>query len=362
MPEITVLLQLGQAIIAAMLASSYGIVLRHIHNPIVSAATLGGLFGAVAVLCMVLPIEVADGVIVDLRNLFIGLSFAYFGGLGGAVTLAMAVAARLVIGGDGALSGITGMSLAGGAGYAWRLWVQPRLGRSTLSHLVLGGMITLSLAGALITPQPFRSEIIFGLGPTLFLFYLLGSLMLAGLLAREVKLLEQAEALVLAAQTDPLTQLPNRRGLQVFLERQALHRPLSGGMAMICIDIDRFKQINDTYGHSIGDEVLREVTRRIGQALRPGDHLARHGGDEFIAILTGLSAAQSLASAERCRSAVSATEVRAGAAAIPVTISVGLHWVPRFDSFDALFSKADAALYSAKSDGRNLVRPAPLAA
>lgn len=70
---VSVLLQLGQAIIAALLASSYGIVRRHIDNPFVSATTVGWLFGVVAILSIVSPIEVRDGVIVDLRNLFIGL-------------------------------------------------------------------------------------------------------------------------------------------------------------------------------------------------------------------------------------------------------------------------------------------------
>lgn len=160
------------------------------------------------------------------------------------------------------------------------------------------------------------------------------------------------------ATTDGLTGLSNRRSLfeladRAFAAATRYDRPLSGVM----FDIDHFKRVNDTYGHGVGDEVLREIARRCESGVREVDILGRYGGEEFVAILpeTGLEGAMGVA--ERLRKAVDRTPIYTSAGPIPVTISAG---VAKLDggsrSLKELLERADAALYEAKDSGRNRVR------
>ena len=162
------------------------------------------------------------------------------------------------------------------------------------------------------------------------------------------------------ATTDGLTGLSNRRSLfeladRAFAAARRYDRPLSGVM----FDIDHFKRVNDTYGHGVGDEVLREIARRCESGVREVDILGRYGGEEFVAILpeTGLEGA--LGVAERLRRSVDRTPIYTSAGPIPVTISAG---VAEHDeasrTLQQLLEAADAALYEAKDSGRNRVRSA----
>lgn len=159
--------------------------------------------------------------------------------------------------------------------------------------------------------------------------------------------------------TDPLTELPNRRALDGQLD-QALARADRGGgeVALAMLDLDHFKRLNDTHGHDAGDEVLREVARRLRSALREQDLIARFGGEEFVVVMpdTGLEAAR--ACAERLRAVVGASPVSFRGATLSVTTSVGLA-VARGPGCkgarQALFREADGALYAAKDAGRDRV-------
>jgi diguanylate cyclase (GGDEF)-like protein len=156
------------------------------------------------------------------------------------------------------------------------------------------------------------------------------------------------------AATDALTALPNHRAfheaLAVELDRS---RPLGTPISLVALDIDGFKEINDTHGHPFGDEVLRAVGGALRQAIRPGDIAARTGGDEFGLILTGVTGRNAFAIAERARAAVG--ELRVGGLAL--TCSAGLALYPH-DAEDAstLVELADSALYWAKRGGRDRTR------
>ncbi len=161
---------------------------------------------------------------------------------------------------------------------------------------------------------------------------------------------------------DPLTGLHNRRFAQSYLnrlEREAQTRGQS--FAIMVLDLDRFKAINDTFGHPVGDEVLVEVAKRLKDNLRDMDLLARYGGEEFLIALPGVTHQQAEAMAERLRRAVSDRPIAAGAMAdgIAVTLSIGV--VVSDDvsesagSAQDLLQFADQALYRAKADGRNQV-------
>ncbi|GAC1566989.1 MAG: hypothetical protein NVS3B14_11590 [Ktedonobacteraceae bacterium] len=164
------------------------------------------------------------------------------------------------------------------------------------------------------------------------------------------------------ALTDALTGLPNHRAIIEHMENelaraQRFERPFS----LIFFDGDRFKQVNDTYGHGIGDVVLRELGERVESVLRGGDTLGRFGGEEFVILLPEADLEQACLIAERIRAAVAATplatkQVEEG---INATISVGVATYPTDgETISSLLEKADQAMYWAKRLGRNQVRTA----
>jgi diguanylate cyclase (GGDEF)-like protein/PAS domain S-box-containing protein len=172
--------------------------------------------------------------------------------------------------------------------------------------------------------------------------------------ARTAALLAKLEQ---QAMTDPLTALPNRRAydaeLARILARARRHNaPTSVGIA----DIDLFKQVNDQYGHRVGDLVLCEVGKAIERAARGADFVARTGGEEFGMLFPNTSIEMARLVAERIRKAVAASRVTApDGATIGVTISIGLAALAPDDAPEEALARADAALYQAKERGRNRV-------
>ncbi|MFC7531110.1 diguanylate cyclase [Actinoplanes sp. GCM10030250] len=160
-----------------------------------------------------------------------------------------------------------------------------------------------------------------------------------------------------AAITDGLTGLRSRRFFEESLRSEGAragrnHAPLS----MLLLDIDHFKNINDTHGHNGGDRVLVEVTHRLRELVRPGDVVARYGGEEFAVLLpnTGPAAAREIA--ERVRRGVSSAPIAvADSRTARVTVSVGIAGMPGTATTDELVLAADRALYAAKNAGRNQV-------
>lgn len=162
------------------------------------------------------------------------------------------------------------------------------------------------------------------------------------------------------AHTDPLTSLANRRSFLAAAERE-LQRARRYGrpLALLMLDIDRFKAVNDRHGHVAGDAVLREVARRMRTAVRDGDLVARYGGEEFVVLLPESDAQSARAAAEGLREAVAAAPVVAAGKPITVTISAGVASLPQPDGGLAPWlDAADEALYRAKANGRNRVESA----
>lgn len=162
----------------------------------------------------------------------------------------------------------------------------------------------------------------------------------------------QAELEMLAI-TDPLTQLYNRRKFMEILE-QELERSAryASSFALILLDIDHFKRVNDQFGHDVGDEVLRQLSRVVLQNLRKSDVVARWGGEEFILLAPLADAGVGRAIADKLRTAVR-DEPLAGALPIAITISLGIALAVPGDAAGDLIKRADNALYQAKHRGRN---------
>ena len=163
------------------------------------------------------------------------------------------------------------------------------------------------------------------------------------------------------AQTDPLTQILNRRALTERITAE-MERALryDSTMALLMIDLDHFKRVNDTYGHLVGDDVLRDVAQLLSDTIRGSDIVARYGGEEFLVLLPETDDAGAESFAERIRVAVEQHEFNNAteSPALRLTASVGVAVFPaaRIESVEDLFARADAALYRAKADGRNRVR------
>jgi diguanylate cyclase (GGDEF)-like protein len=160
------------------------------------------------------------------------------------------------------------------------------------------------------------------------------------------------------ARYDSLSRVFNRGYIQeLALREMELARRHLRPLAVAMLDIDNFKDINDTYGHDVGDRVIQEVARVCSENLRATDHFGRFGGEEFIAVLPELDAAAALQCAERLRAAVAALAVAAPAGAVRLSISIGLALLPPGApaEWPALLKQADIALYRAKAGGRNQV-------
>jgi diguanylate cyclase (GGDEF)-like protein len=172
--------------------------------------------------------------------------------------------------------------------------------------------------------------------------------------------LQRANAeLANVAATDPLTGLPNRRAFEEALRRDFARAMRDDSpVALVMVDVDHFKKVNDTHGHATGDEVLRKVADVFRGALRTGDVPARLGGEEFVAILPGSDAEGGRIVAERVRALLSATDMPGPSGAFRVTASLGVASVRGEKCKDAetkTLERADAALYDAKRAGRNRV-------
>jgi diguanylate cyclase (GGDEF)-like protein len=197
--------------------------------------------------------------------------------------------------------------------------------------------------------------------------------MLLPIIARRVELvIENAflhEHTMILATTDPLTGLFNRRAFNEGYAREfERSRRLSMGgrdgnnLSVIMADVDYFKKFNDTYGHQLGDEVLKMVgTVLLGVARRATDIVARYGGEEFVMVAPDTSAENARAIAERIRATLEKTPVNSASGPLHVTASFGVATYPGCGAttVESLVEQADEALYAAKKNGRNRVEMAP---
>lgn len=159
---------------------------------------------------------------------------------------------------------------------------------------------------------------------------------------------KQTEQLTRDAMTDPLTGLTNRRTLETIMNKWIAEQV---SFSIIVMDIDRFKKINDTYGHQTGDEVLKQLAEIIMLSVRPGDVSCRYGGEEFVVLLALATVSDAYLVAERIRKTLETSNHAVGE---QITVSMGIaHYPIHSASAEALFHLADKALYKAKETGRN---------
>jgi len=166
-----------------------------------------------------------------------------------------------------------------------------------------------------------------------------------------------AQNLESIATIDGLTGVLNRRGLEdAALKMQDICKRINLSMAVLLIDIDHFKKVNDQYGHLCGDDVLRHLAKVIAAILRSSDVLGRYGGEEFCVFLPNTTESDAIGLAERIRSGIEESPLKINKASIKTTVSIGVADSVRAGyDFKGLVATADSAMYSAKNSGRNRV-------
>ena len=337
----------------AAIGIPYGVLCRRLPEGWSRDVAMGILFGVAAMLMMEHPILLAPGVMVDMRHLAIAFAGAFAGPLAMLGSLAIGAAARLAAGGEGALAGVVGMAIAGGAGLLWARLALTRDGLSARGLSLLGAMICVHLLAAFVLPLDLAMGFLRRFSLAMAGLNVFGALVVGGAIGRERLLALTEQALCRSASRDPLTGTLNRRGFEeMATAARTRSAPGEGGMLMV-LDLDHFKQVNDTHGHGVGDEVLVQAARRLQGELRSSDVLGRFGGEEFVVFVPSVDREQAGSVARRLQRSIGKRPFRAGERSLAVTVSAGGWWFDEDADLDEAFDVADALLYEAKRQGRD---------
>lgn len=316
---------------------------------------MGGVFSLAVIHTMADPVELINGGQFDMRGLLIGVAAAIFGPKTGAIVVITGLSYRLGIGNPGLIPGFVHIITAFGVGVLWWRFARNLKWPDIMQSVTLGVLLTTVLVAILFAPRDMKWDLFAMLFPYTLGCNVLGVVLIRYLIKTELRFLDSTAGWERAATTDHLTGLLNRRSLEHRFSKFAATDSGCNGITALYFDIDKFKQINDTYGHAAGDTVLQVVSSRLASTFRSEDVFSRIGGDEFVVMLPNLSAHETRLVAERCRKTVADAPIVAGAHEIRATISVGAVWTDEVENFQQLLRHADKALYAAKSNGRNAV-------
>ncbi|WP_170181717.1 GGDEF domain-containing protein [Phreatobacter stygius] len=256
-------------------------------------------------------------------------------------------------------SAIMGLITLAGAGTLWKLKGERLVSR----YPAIGWLVIHALAFfvrvpiVLIIPMPGINQVTGSPAVTLMLFEALFHATIMAFLQLSMAKDRAENRYRTAAETDVLTGLPNRRAFFERAECGVAHAVSNGRpAAVLVIDIDRFKTINDTFGHAGGDRVLVAVAEAIRAHLRPSDRFGRVGGEEFGCLLTETSQAAAFVVAEGLRHRIANLDIRSDGAPIRVSVSIGVSVIQgRAVTLSQLLDEADTGLYEAKRSGRDRV-------
>lgn len=333
----------------ALCTLAYGYAQRSLRARLARHGVIGIVLGLGSAISMLEPFAVVQGYQVDGRNMFLAISTAFGGALSSVIAVAIAILVRLLIGGPGAVIGVLSIAMACILAALWAHWSRTETRRSWAAWIVLGVILSAPLLiGMTVLGTTETGPALARVGTDM-----IGALVFGKMFEGEQRRGRRERQLNLAASTDPLTGLPNRRAMMGFVDN--LPAADLRGMALLIIDADHFKMINDTHGHDVGDQVLKAIADTLKGAIRQGDFAARFGGEEFAVLLKVPQQGDGYAVADRLRNMLSRPHLIAGQK-IHVTVSIGGTRLPaaEFD-FASAYAKADAALYEAKRLGRDRV-------
>lgn len=336
----------------ALMAIAFGAIERQGWSRRVRSIVQGVVFGSGAVLAMLSPARLGDGIQVDARALIVGFAAAFGGWPAALVALSIGASFRLWLGGAGALPGAMGIVAAAALGLAWRYWLKPKT-RVKAQHLVvLGLVVSCYLLVGLALGYSNTLTLLNTVGPHMVVASVGASVLLGLFVERELSQIAREDQWKTRALTDPLTGLPNRRAF----ERGMLGlRRSEKEAALLVADIDHFKVVNDSYGHAAGDQVLQQISEVLRSNVRGRDLLSRLGGEELAVLLPDTGYVRARQIANRLRRAIEGMDVEWEGQTINITVSIGVAVAAGDVPSDALFEQADAALYAAKRGGRNRV-------
>ena len=337
----------------ALMAIAFGQVERQQHWPSVLRSVLQGLiFGSGAIFAMMAPARIGDGFMVDARALIVAFAAAFGGWPAALIAVAIGASYRLWLGGIGAAPGAAGIAVAAVLGLSWRYFLRPKTRVKPHHLVVLGLVVSCYLFTGMVMGYATVSTLLTIVGPYMVLASVSASVLLGLFVDRELHQIAREQHWKTHALTDPLTALPNRRAFERGI---AGLRPDDLEAALLIIDLDHFKVVNDTYGHAAGDYVLQQVSMILRANMRNRDLLSRLGGEELAVLLPDTGAIKAQQIAERLRLAIETLEIHWEGQTIAITASFGvavaLGTLPSTD----MFVQADAALYAAKRSGRNRV-------
>lgn len=336
----------------ALMAIAFGMIERQRWPRPLRSVTQGAIFGLGAIIAMMAPAHISTGVMVDARAIIIGFAAAFGGWPAALIAVAIGAGYRLWLGGMGAIPGGVGIAVAALLGLGWRHFLRPR-GRIKAHHMVvLGLVISCYLLTGIVMGYASMWALVSIIAPYMVSASIFASVLLGLFVDRELNQIAREEHWKTRALTDPLTALPNRRAFERGI---AGLRPYDKDAALLIIDLDHFKVVNDTHGHAAGDYVLQQVSMILRAHMRNRDLLSRLGGEELAVLLPDTDAARAQQVAERLRQAVEALEIHWEGQDIAITASIGLAVAPGDLPANQLFVQADAALYAAKRGGRNRV-------
>ncbi|MGV8853697.1 MAG: GGDEF domain-containing protein [Devosia sp.] len=336
----------------ALMAIAFGVVERQNWPRYCRSIIQGAIFGVGGVAAMMAPAHLGAGVMVDARGIIIGFAAAFGGWPAAVVAIVIGAGYRGWLGGLGALPGAAGIVMAGILGLSWRYFLRPKTSVKARHLVVLGLVVSCYVLTGIAMGYASLWGLMSLVVPYMMSASVFGAVLLGLFVERELGQIEREDQWKMRALTDPLTALPNRRGFERGME--GLRTPDTEA-ALLAIDLDHFKRINDTYGHAAGDFVLQKVSMVLRSSLRNRDLLSRLGGEELAVLLPQTDAALARLIGERLRRAIDEMEILWDGQVIHITasfgVAIGLGTLPMVE----LFEKADAALYAAKHGGRNLV-------
>ncbi|WP_174801771.1 GGDEF domain-containing protein [Martelella limonii] len=339
--------------LGALIVLGYNFILRRIHAVRFRGLASAIVFSCGAIAAMANTIEPQTGYVFDARAIFLTLAAPFGGPIAGVITILCVAAVRIAIGGEGMVSGVIGIAIAGGVGILFSLFGPKKLNFRSL--VLLGALCTLHLLSVMATGSERALELFRIIGMPLLAIQFVGTILLGAALESTRRATFYLQDVEFIASRDPLTGLFNRRalaGLEYTIDRDTSSEKKEG--CVIMIDIDRFKAVNDRFGHRRGDEVLKKVAATVLSRIRRSDFAVRYGGEEIAVILLSTGCADGRRVAEQIRMSIEKLEFAFEGEVFSVTVSAGVAGYSVGETgLSAALDCADRALYKAKNAGRN---------
>lgn len=353
MPSVAALLQVTglMSLVAMSIGSIERLDMPNWLKPIVR----GIPFGAAACIAVLMPTVLPDGTVLNGRSLLLAFSAAFGGPFAFITATTIAVVGYIQLTDNDVLNTIRPTIAAGFIGSAWRFMIYPGMGLKVASLVLLGLMVSALALLLLLVPSGKGPDLLQLAYPPTLIASLIAALILGRFIERELRHFKREQLWQREAFTDALTALPNKRA---FFEVTANLAKSKTAYSVIVIDIDHFKNVNDTYGHDTGDPVLKNVADVIADSLPANGQAFRLGGEEFVVVLLDTTSARAYDVAETTRRSVEAAAVMADKMAVRTTVSIGIADSSNDINPSDVVSAADTALYAAKENGRNRIMTA----